>query len=105
MISRAMIPARGLAGLRTLAVRSDKRAAAYKAYLRVSFLELERARHGQEIDTTRARLKRMLDRCREIETEKEAILAAAIQPSAAAITTPAVVQTPRDGRRLFGVSY
>jgi hypothetical protein len=85
--------------------RADKRVPVYKAYLRVSFLELERARHGQEIVTTRARLERMVDRCRQIETEKAAILAAAGQPGAAAVATPAAVRTLRNGRRRFGVSY
>ena len=79
MIAR-MVPSRGLASLHTLTGRSDKRVPAYKAYLRVSFLELERVRHGQEIRTTRARLERMLDRCQQIESEKAAILAAAGQP-------------------------
>jgi hypothetical protein len=104
MISRVM-PVRGLNSLRTLAGQADKRVPVYKAYLRVSFLELERARHGQEIGTTRARLERMTDRCRQIELEKATILAAAGQASATAIATPAAVRTLRNGRRRFGVSY
>ena len=99
------IPRRGLADLRCLTSRATKRVAPYKAYLQVSFLELERSRHGQEINTTRARLKRMLDRCQEIETEKAAILAAAGQDGAAAIATPAAVRTLRHGRHRFGVTY
>jgi len=78
---------------------------AYKAYLRVSFLELERVRHGQEIRTARARLERMLDRCRQIELEKTAILAAVGQPNTTSIATPAAVPTLRTGRCRFAVSY
>lgn len=100
-----MVPSRGLASLRTLTGRSDRRVPAYKAYLRVSFLELERVRHGQEIRTTRARLDRMLDRCRQIELEKTAILAAVGQPSTTSIATPAAVLTLRNGRCRFAVSY
>jgi hypothetical protein len=104
MKSRVM-PARGLASLRTLTGQSDKRVPAHKAYLRVSFLELERARHDQEMGTARARIERMMERCREIDKEKTAILVAIGQPSAAVIATPAAVRTLRAGRRRFGVSY
>jgi hypothetical protein len=99
------IPARGLAALRTLAGKSETRVPAYKAYLRVSFLELERSRHGQEIGTAQARVERMLARCREIEAEKATILAAAGEPGASTIATPVAVRTLRQGRRRFGVSY
>jgi hypothetical protein len=104
MITRVM-PTRGLTSLRTLTGRNNKRVPVYKAYLRVSFLELERARHGQEISTARARMERMLNRCREIENEKAEILAAAGQAGAEAIATPAAVKTLRSGRRGFGVNY
>lgn len=70
-------PLRGLASLRTLGGRADQRVPSYKAYLRVSFLELERARHGQEIRTARRRLEFMTERCRQIDAEKREILAAA----------------------------
>jgi hypothetical protein len=104
MTSRVM-PLRGLASLRTLTGGSGKRMPVYKAYLRVSFLELERARHCHEIGAARARLDRMLTRCREIESEKAAILATAGQPGAATIATPAAVRSLQNGRRRFGVSY
>jgi hypothetical protein len=80
-----VLPSRGLAVLRTLAGRADRRTPSYKDYLRISFLELERARHGQEIATARRRLEMMLARCREIEIEKAAILAAAGPPAAAGL--------------------
>ncbi len=41
-------PLRGLADLRTLTGRSDTQVPAHKAYLRISFLELERARRNLE---------------------------------------------------------
>lgn len=75
------LPSRGLAELRTLAGLADQRVPAYKAFLRVSFLELERARHDQEIGVVRRRLEFMTNRCREIDAEKSEILAtAAIAP-------------------------
>ena len=66
---------RGLANLRTLAGLADRQPQSYKAYLRVSFLELERTRHGQEIVTAQRRLAFLVTRCREIDAEKSAILA------------------------------
>jgi hypothetical protein len=72
-----VLPARGLADLHTLAGRADRQIPSYKAYLRVSFLELERTRHEQEIATTRRRLDFMVARCAAIDGEKSQILAAA----------------------------
>jgi hypothetical protein len=99
------MPARSLSSIRTLGGRRDKSVPSHKAYLRVSFLELERTRHGQEISATRVRLERMLERCREIDVEKAGILAAMGRPGAATIATPGAVRTLRNGRRQFAVSY
>ena len=68
-------PSRGLADLRTLTGRSDTQIPAHKAYLRISFLELERARRMQEIRTARARFDIIHARFREIDTEIADILA------------------------------
>ncbi len=67
-------PSRGLNDLRTLAGRSDTQIPAHKAYLRISFLELERARRMQEIRTARARFDTIEGRFREIDTEISGIL-------------------------------
>ncbi len=62
-------PLRGLNDLRTLTGRSDTPIPAHKAYLRISFLELERARRMQEIRTARSRFDTIEARFREIDTE------------------------------------
>ena len=67
-------PSRGLNELRTLTGRSDTQIPAHKAYLRISFLELERARRMQEIRTARARFDVIEGRFREIDTEIAGIL-------------------------------
>ena len=67
-------PSRGLNDLRTLTGRSDTQIPAHKAYLRISFLELERARRMQEIRTARARFDTIEGRFREIDTEIADIL-------------------------------
>ena len=65
---------RGLNDLRTLTGRSDTQIPAHKAYLRISFLELERARRMQEIRTARARFDTIEGRFREIDAEICSIL-------------------------------
>lgn len=102
-----ILPSRGLGDLRTLAGRADRQIPTYKAFLRVSFLELERARHDQEIVTTRRRLDFMLARCREIDAEKSEILAsaevAAPPPEAAAAGSPGHPSKP--AQRGFRFAY
>jgi hypothetical protein len=99
-------PAHGLAALRTLATQADARMPAHKAYLRISFLELECARHGQEMATAERRLACMRARCRTIEAEKSALLAT-IGQAAAAAAGPARAPALPPGRRRhrFQVSY
>ena len=98
---------RGLASLRTLAGLADRQPQSYKAYLRVSFLELERARHGQEIVTAERRLAFLVARCREIDAEKGTILAGsgAAQPSS---QSPEAAPAGRPGqsvKRGFRLAY
>lgn len=68
-------PERGLNDLKTLTGRSDTRIPAHKAYLRISFLELERARRMQEMRTAKDRVDTMRARFREIDSEIADILA------------------------------
>ncbi len=74
-MSLAGRPMRGLGDLRTLAGRSDMQIPAHKAYLRISFLELEKARHAQEVRTAQHRLGVLGARFREIDAETNEILA------------------------------
>ena len=102
-----VLPLRGLANLRTLAGLADRQPQSYKAYLRVSFLELERARHGQEIVTAQRRLAFLVARCREIDAEKSGILAGsgAAPPSS---QSPKAAPTGRPGqseKRGFRLAY
>jgi len=98
---------RGLANLRTLAGLADRQPQSYKAYLRVSFLELERTRHRQEIATTQRRLAFLVARCRAIDAEKGEILAASgLTPPST--QSPAARPTGRPGpsaKRGFHLAY
>ena len=99
-----VIPSHGLADLRTLTGRADRQVPLHKAYLRVSFLELERARHGQEIRTAQQRVQLMLDRCRQIEAETAEILAAAT-PEQPPPGKPQTLRGRPPQRRGFQFSY
>ncbi|MDR3517849.1 MAG: hypothetical protein P4M00_18770 [Azospirillaceae bacterium] len=99
---------RGLADLATLTGRSDHQIPAHKAYLRISFLELERARRNQEMRTAQDRLAIIHGRFREIDGEIAAILASlnGTAPPAHAIEAPhrsPVGHRPRKGH--FQMSY
>ncbi len=83
-------PLRGLADLRTLTGRSDTQVPAHKAYLRISFLELERARRNLEARAAGGRLDIIQMRFREINSEIAEILASlnGTAPRARALDAP-----------------
>jgi hypothetical protein len=99
-----VVPLRGLGDLRTRTGRSEAQIPLHKAYLRISFLELERARHGQEMRTAQQRLQLMLNRCRQIDAEKAEILAAA-SPVPPAPGPPPTLRGEPPRRRGFRFSY
>ena len=101
-------PLRGLADLRTLTGRSDTQIPAHKAYLRISFLELERARRKQEIRAAGERFDLIHARFREIDVEIADILASlnGTAPRAHALEAPH--RSPigrRPVKRQFQISY
>lgn len=101
-------PLRGLADLRTLTGRSDTQIPAHKAYLRISFLELERARRTQEMRTARDRFDIIRARFREIDDEIADTLASlnGTAPRAHALEAPH--RSPvgrRSAKRNFQISY
>jgi hypothetical protein len=101
-------PSRGLADLRTLTGRSDTQIPAHKAYLRISFLELERARRTQEIRTARDRFDIINARFREIDGEIADILKSVngTAPRAHALEAPHKSPVGRQpAKRHFQISY
>jgi hypothetical protein len=101
-------PLRGLGDLHTLTGRSDTQIPAHKAYLRVSFLELEKARRMQEVRVANLRLDVIRARFREIDAETASILASlnSTSPRAHALEAPhrsAVGHRPV--KRNFQLSY
>ncbi len=101
-------PSRGLGDLRTLTGRSDTQIPAHKAYLRISFLELEKARYAQEVRTARHRLEVIDARFRAIDAETTAILASlnGTDPRAHALEAPHRAPVGRRPvKRNFQLSY
>lgn len=104
---RPVQPPRGLPRLRTLGGRADKPDSAHKAFLRVSFLELERSRLAIEMQAVRRRLAGMIARCAEIETEKAGILDG-LEPATPQDPAPELPNAPspgKSGNRTFHMSY
>ena len=70
------IPKRGLQDIRTLSGRVGKATIPYMAYLRITHLELEKARRTRESESAGQRVRDIAARLDEIEGEKTSLLQA-----------------------------
>ncbi len=70
------IPRRGLQKIRTLTGRVRKATLPHEAYLRISHIEMEKARKTLESEKARQLMADIAARLQEIETEKGALLQA-----------------------------
>ena len=70
------IPRRGLQDIRTLTGKVRKATLPHEAYLRISHIEMEKARKTVESEKARQMMADISARLREIEAEKEALLQA-----------------------------
>ena len=69
-------PRRGLQHIRTLTGKVRKATLPYMAYLRISHIEMEKARKTRESDSARRLIADIAARLAEIEAEKASLLAA-----------------------------
>ena len=67
---------RGLQDIRTLSGKGGPARNPYMAYMRISCLEMEKQRRGQERESALHRVKSIDERLQEIEAEKAGILQA-----------------------------
>jgi hypothetical protein len=67
---------RGLQDIRTLSGSVDQRSVPYQAYMRITVLEMEKARREKERDSAMHRVNNIDTRFREIEAEKDDLLRA-----------------------------
>jgi hypothetical protein len=68
------MPRRGLQDIRTLTGKVRKATLPHEAYLRISHIEMEKARKTQESEKARQMMADIAARLEEIEAEKEALL-------------------------------
>jgi len=68
------IPRRGILDIRTLTGKVRKATIPHEAYLRISHIEMEKARKTQESEKARQLMADIAARLAEIEAEKEALL-------------------------------
>jgi len=70
------IPRRGLQNIRTLTGKVRKATLPHEAYLRISHIEMEKARKTLESEKARILMAEIAARLQEIESEKNALLQA-----------------------------
>jgi hypothetical protein len=70
------IPRRGIQDIRTLTGKVRKATIPHEAYLRISHIEMEKARKTQESEKARQLMADIATRLQEIEAEKIALLQA-----------------------------
>lgn len=67
---------RGIQDIRTISGRVDERSIPYKAYMKLSILEMEKYRRGKEKTSALERVRHIDQRFKDIEAEREEIIAA-----------------------------
>jgi len=95
-------PMRGLRDIRTLTGRVAGASHPYKAYLRISHIEMEKARKTKESEAARERIVTIAARLEEIDAEKQALLEAMGERAAGA---PRLPRGPRRSTGGFKVRY
>jgi len=65
---------RGVQDIKTLSGRADEGAMPYKAYMKLSILEMEKFRRGKEKQSALGRVERIDQRFRDIEAERKEIM-------------------------------
>ena len=67
---------RGVQDIKTLSGRADEGAIPYKAYMKLSILEMEKFRRGKEKTSALERVHHIDQRFRDIEAERQEIMTA-----------------------------
>jgi hypothetical protein len=65
---------RGVQDIRTISGRVDERSIPYKAYMKLSILEMEKYRRGKEKSSALDRVDHIDQRFRDIEVERQEIM-------------------------------
>ena len=67
---------RGVQDIKTLSGRADEGTIPYKAYMKLSILEMEKFRRGKEKQSALERVRNIDQRFRDIEAERQKIMTA-----------------------------
>jgi len=101
---------RGVQDIKTHSGRADKAALPYKAYMKLSILEMEKFRRGKEKQNALDKVAQIDQRFRDIETERGEIIAALesngeryLRPPDSADTS--TVMAPRSTTGSFKIKY
>ncbi len=90
---------KGVQDIRTYAGRGGQAFHPYKAYMRISCLEMEKARRGKERESAMHRVNNIDARFKEIEAEKATILEFLGKADSGDSATTARVADPTPARR------
>jgi len=101
---------RGLQDIRTLSGKGSQALTLHKAYMRLAFLELEKARRREEKNSALTRVKNIDARFKDIDAEKEALLDSLAQQDAARPSGSHAISAeegaaPEQHKTGFNVSY
>ena len=96
------VSSRGLKNIRTLSSRVDPSALAYRGYMRITCLEMEKVRRGAERKSAEQRIAEIDTRVREIEKEKRELLEAIQAGPKASTRLPGIEVHPSSHKRAVG---
>ncbi len=88
---------RGLRDIPTLSGRVDRVSLPYRAYLKISCLEMEKVRRARERVAAQKTMEKIDIRLQEIEKEKAALLLTMEQP--AGVVVPLMITRMRGGQK------
>ena len=74
------VPNRGLKDIQTLSARAEAGALAYRGYMQITCLEMEKVRRGSERASAARRIRQIDQRLEKIEQEKQLLLGAVASP-------------------------
>ena len=94
---------RGVQSIRTYSGKVDQIGHSYKAYMRISCLEMEKYRRGQERESAMHRVNNIDERFRQIEVEKAALMQTLGQTESGKAVKPNI--GPNRGKGGFRVRY
>lgn len=96
------VSSRGLKSIRTLSSRVDPSALSYRAYMRITCLEMEKVRRSAERKSAAQRIAEIDGRLREIDKEKHELLEAVHAGPKASSRLPGIEVKPAPYRRAAG---